>query len=198
MLATSQNNKHQLYHIYQYNTIYVSTGSLIFFLTGKMLHFLVLVVLWSGENLFWIILKIKQLPKIWVWITNIAVFIHFNSYSPAPGQSSFNQLSNKLTHALSAGEPTAVPAGWVRSWSGRVPLQLCVSVRWGGRKQRVAAAADCNVRAQQPRREPAWRSQILRGLRGGWERRPGRLRQHEDRHGAVRRWPGEWLGMNKM
>lgn len=76
------------------------------------------------------------------------------------------------------------------------PPALCVSVRWRGRKQRVAAAVDCNVRAQQPRREPVRRSQILRGLRGGWERRPGRLRQHEDRHGAVRRRPGGWLGTN--
>lgn len=62
------------------------------------------------------------------------------------------------------------------------PLRRRVGVRWRGGKLR-AAAGDCDVRAQQPGREPAWRSQILRGLRGRWERGPGR--QHEDRHGAL-------------
>ncbi len=62
------------------------------------------------------------------------------------------------------------------------PLRRCVGVRWRGGTLR-AAAGDCDVRAQQPGREPAWRSQILRGLRGRWERGPGR--QHEDRHGAI-------------
>lgn len=62
------------------------------------------------------------------------------------------------------------------------PLWRCVGVRWRGGTLR-AAAGDCDVRAQQPGREPAWRSQILRGLRGRWERGPGR--QHEDRHGAI-------------
>lgn len=62
------------------------------------------------------------------------------------------------------------------------PLWQCVGVRWRGGTLR-AAAGDCDVRAQQPGREPAWRSQILRGLRGRWERGPGW--QHEDRHGAI-------------
>lgn len=66
------------------------------------------------------------------------------------------------------------------------PLRRCVGVRWRGGTLR-AAVGDCDVRAQQPGREPAWRSQILRGLRGRWERGPGR--QHEDRHGAL--W-GRW------
>lgn len=62
------------------------------------------------------------------------------------------------------------------------PLRPCVGVRWRGGTLR-AAVGDCDVRVQQPGREPAWRSQILRGLRGRWERGPGR--QHEDRHGAL-------------
>lgn len=159
------------------------------------------------------LLKACQKPKLVIWDVNLVneewgtwvttssqttdQLRHFSRIlfclSPAHLLSSCSSTSHTSTYRLCCPAQTEwtcpFPQASCRPISG--PLRRCVGVRWRGGMLR-AAAEDCDVRAQQPGREPAWRSQILRGLRGRWERGPGG--QHEDRHGAVWGWWRHRLG----
>lgn len=132
----------------------------------------------------------------WSSFKEIIYKILFKSSSLPASASSFTftsiHFSSPLRDSRLSRLGKALPVSRAPPTPQRRPT-LSVGVRWRGGTL-IVAAVDCDVRAQQPGREPAWRSQILRGLRRGWERGPGQLRQHEDRHGAVRGWPGGRLG----